>query len=101
MATLRIPMTNDLGHTFRTTIGGKSATFYVHWNELDRFWYLSMDVDGVRVVTGRRVVTRGNLLVAQDGLPGVLFAQPLQAEALEEPGRTAWDSSHSLVYLEA
>ena len=100
MATFKIPMTNDLSQQVRTTLSGKSATLHFRWNELDGFWYASLDVEGVRVSTGRRVVIGWNLFYTQLELPGAIKAIPLIFGDESEPGIAAWEATHELVYIE-
>ena len=93
-------MSNDLSQQFRTTLDGKSAAFRFRWNELDEFWYVSLDVDGVRVSTGRRVTANSDLFFAQAALPGMVMARPLISNDETDPGLGGWDVTHELVYIE-
>ena len=101
MADLRIPMVNERFQTFRTILDGKSVTATVRWNELERFWYLDLDVDGVRVLTGRRMVVGGNLLNAQDMLLGFMEVRTITVNDLSGPGIGGWGYTHQLIYSEA
>ena len=100
MADFKIIMTNDLASSFRTNIGGAGVSFAVRWNELDGHWYMTMDVNGVRVLTGVRMTAGSNMIARQSALSGTMEVRPLREGDESDPGLISWENTHELIYVE-
>lgn len=64
MAILTIPTQRDTPHyTQETVLDGRNYLLTFHFNEHDGCWYVDVDdVDGVAIVTGKRIVADWSLL---------------------------------------
>jgi hypothetical protein len=72
---------------FTTTLAGKRCDFVVNYSTWADRWSFDLDVDGVRAVSGRKIVV-GTDLIAPFGLGiGAIVAAPWGDDAAE-PGRT-------------
>lgn len=82
-----LPIIEAPSQSFTTTLSGRRCDFVVNYSTWANRWSFDLDVDGVRVLSGRRIVT-GVDLVKQFALGiGNLIAAPW-GDSTAEPGRT-------------
>jgi hypothetical protein len=82
-----LPIIDAPSQSFTTTLSGRRCDFVVNYSTWANRWSFDLDVDGVRVLSGRRIVL-GVDLVAPFGLGiGSIVAAPWGDDAAE-PGRT-------------
>ncbi|HEV7258927.1 MAG TPA: hypothetical protein VGN82_14195 [Bosea sp. (in: a-proteobacteria)] len=82
-----LPIIDAPSQAFTTTLAGRRCDFAVNYSTFDDRWSFNLDVDGVRVLSGRKIVL-GVDLVAPFALGiGSLIAAPWGDEGAQ-PGRT-------------
>lgn len=80
-----IPIIDAPSQRFTTTLTGARCDFLVTYSTWADRWSFDLDVDGVRVISGRRIVLGRDLFEPKWGV-GRLVAAPWTDGA--EPGRT-------------
>lgn len=94
----QILLSDDPRQTFRTILGGQSVRVRAWWQPFDSAWYLTLQfTDGRGICSGVRLVEGGRPLDDDIGD----FVGGIAVVGVGEPGRTAWTSTHRLVYLDA
>lgn len=81
-----IPIIDAPSQSFTTTLAGRRCDFVVNYSTWANRWSFDLDVDGVRVLSGRRIVCGVDLVKPFDFGIGSLVAAPWGEPA--EPGRT-------------
>lgn len=82
-----IPIIDAPSQAFTTTLAGRRCDFVVNYSTSDNRWSFNLDVDGIRVLSGRRIVLGVDLLAPFNLSIGNLIAAPWGDEEVE-PGRT-------------
>ena len=87
----------------RQSVSVAVATALVHlvvwWQPAQASWYCHVDVNGTRVVSGRRMAS-GAPLVPQSAINGTLGVRPLtEADHANDPGRQAWGNTHVVSFI--
>lgn len=80
-----IPIIDAPSQRFTTTLAGRRCDFLVNYSTWADRWSFDLDVDGVRVLSGRRIVLGVDLLAPFNFGIGSLVAAPWSDGA--EPGR--------------
>lgn len=81
-----IPIIEAPSQAFTTTLSERRCDFHVAYSGFTNRWSFDLDIDGVRVLTGRRIVVGVDLLAPFDFGIGSIIAAPWGSDA--EPGRT-------------
>lgn len=87
MAYREITIIDAPSQAFTTTLAGKRCDFVVNCSTWANRWSFDLDVDGVRVLSGRRIVLGVDLVAPFNLGIGSLVAAPWGDEDAE-PGRT-------------
>lgn len=87
MAYREITIIDAPSQAFTTTLAGKRCDFVVNYSTWAARWFFDLDVDGVRVLSGRKIVLGVDLLQPFGLGIGSLIAAPWGDEEVE-PGRT-------------
>ena len=95
----QLPVTTDPNQRLLTQIEAQLAVVDLRWDDLSGFWYLGVEWRGQTLIQGRRVVPGLRLLPPTVGWQ--LAAVPLQDNAPPFVGRSAWGTTHALLYVAA
>lgn len=87
MAYREIPIIDAPSQAFSTTLAGKRCDFVVNYSTWANRWSFDLDVESVRVLSGRRIVLGVDLIAPFNLGIGSLVAAPWGDEDVE-PGRT-------------
>lgn len=87
MAYRELPIIDAPSQAFTTTLAGKRCDLVVNYSTWANRWSFNLDVEGVRVLSGRKIVMGGDLIAPFNLGIGSLVAAPWGDEAVE-PGRT-------------
>jgi len=82
-----IPIIEAPSQAFTTTLAGRRCDFVVNYTTWGGRWSFNLDVDGVRVLSGRRIVLGVDLVQPFALGIGSLIAAPW-GDDTAEPGRT-------------
>lgn len=87
--------------SFTTTLAGRRCDFVVNYSTWDNRWSFDLDVDGARVLSGRKIVLGVDLIAPFNLGIGSLVAAPWGDDEAE-PGRTELPSGRvRLFHVEA
>jgi len=81
-----LPIIDAPSQAFTTTLAGRRCDFRVNYSTWANRWSFDLDVDGVRVLSGRRIVVGVDLLAPFNLGVGSLIAAPWGEDGIE-PGR--------------
>lgn len=81
-----IPILDAPSQRFTTTLAGRRCDFIVNYSTWADRWSFDLDLDGVRALSGRRIVMGVDLLAPFNLGAGSIIAAPWTEGA--EPGRT-------------
>jgi len=87
MAYREIPIIDASSQAFTTTLAGKRCDFVVNYSTFANRWSFDLDVESVRVLSGRRIVLGVDLIAPFNLGIGSLVAAQWGDEDVE-PGRT-------------
>lgn len=82
-----LPIIAAPSQAFDTVLSGRSCRFDVHHNARTNRWSFDLAIDGETVLTGRRIVTGGDLLQPFGLDIGALYAVDWDGKGVE-PGLT-------------
>ena len=96
-----IPLSDDYRQSFTVLLGDQTWRLLAEWHPLDASWYLTIlavstaaepdpVLSSVRLAAGRRLLQGYR----------IAFRGDLYVEGAGHPGRSAWSTTHRLVYLE-
>jgi len=95
-----IPITNDASQIFTVILNNQLMRVSFWYQTIGSGWYMTLEfANSTKVVQGTRI--NSNSPVLQNKLTafeGDIIAVPNESP-VTEPGRNAWNSTHSLVYL--
>jgi hypothetical protein len=82
-----LPIIDAPSQSFTTTLSGRRCDFVVNYSTWANRWSFDLDVDGIRALSGRRIVTGVDLVQPFALGIGNLIAAPW-GDSTAEPGRT-------------
>lgn len=108
MATLQLPIrTEPPSYIMTLELEGLFYDFSFRFNARDNYWFLSIDFNSVRVLSGIKVVNSINLLSQFDYMkvdsrlpPGTILVNDLKGFQ-RDPGREDFGDEVVMLYLEA
>lgn len=87
MITRELPIIDAPSQAFTTTLSGKRCDFVVNYSKWSDRWSFDLDVDGVRVLSGRKIVLGVDLIEPfRLGIGQIVAAA--WGDEVAEPGRS-------------